>query len=167
MVRVRMSVVVCGLFFFSDVVAIVQEFGRDAGHDGVVRDGFVYDGVGSDDGVFAHTDASEHDGAFADACMVAYCGNARVFGITSPYCNLLSDRYIVANLCFRMDDDAHAAIAESRALADMGLVRDLAIVDEEDEQRDELREKRHVVQIEPACDTVKVNGVEHEMQINC
>lgn len=84
-----------------------------------------------------------------------------------PYCNLLSDRYIVANLCFRMDDDAHAAIAESRALADMGLVRDLAIVDEEDEQRDELREKRHVVQIEPACDTVKVNGVEHEMQINC
>lgn len=84
-----------------------------------------------------------------------------------PYCNLLSDRYIVANLCFRMEDDAHAAIAESRALADMGLVRDLAIVDEEDEQRDELREKRHVVQIEPACDTVKVNGVEHEMQINC
>lgn len=79
-----MSVVVCGLFFFSDVVAIVQEFGRDAGHDGVVRDGFVYDGVGSDDGVFAHTDASEHDGAFADACMVAYCGNARVFGITPP-----------------------------------------------------------------------------------
>lgn len=65
-----------------------------------------------------------------------------------------------------MDDDAYATVAKFRTLTYMGLVRDLAVVDKEDEQRDELWEKGHVVEVEPACYAIKINGVEHELEIN-
>ena len=82
--RGEILIFICGVYVCFNVVAIVQEFGRNASHNSAVRYGLVYDSIGSDDGVLAHADTSEHDGAFADACMVAYCGNARVFGITPP-----------------------------------------------------------------------------------
>lgn len=117
----------------------MKEFGRDACHDSIVGHRFVYYGIGSYHGIFAHADTAEDDSAFADAGMVAYRGNSGIFGITPPYCNLLSDRYIVAYPGFAVDDDTHAAVAELRTFADMGLIRDFAVVDKENEQRDELR----------------------------
>lgn len=62
-----------------------------------------------------------------------------------------------------MDDDAHTSVSEFRAFADMGLVGDLAVVNQEDEQRDELREQRDVVEIEPPREAIKMDSVEHEV----
>ena len=122
--------------------------------DGVVGTWEVDDGICSYDDIVSDGDASEDNTASIDRDIVTDHGTTGVLRVAPTDSHQMTDVAVLTYDSILMDHNTYPPVVEHRTLADLRLSRDLAIVDQEDKQGDQLRKYRDMIPIQPMREPV-------------